>query len=60
MEEGDGKSEYTPGWYGTVQEAANNAVEAEEIDLNQIYELTFQARKKNPLHEYKAHLRPAN
>jgi hypothetical protein len=57
----DGEEEqYTPGWYGTLQEAANAAVQEEGVDFEHSYDVTFQARKKNPLHEYKANLRPAD
>ena len=54
-------SEYTPGWYGTLQEAADAALdEARDLDLEQVHEIVFQAQKKNPIHEFKAKLKPAN
>lgn len=54
-------SEYTPGWYGTLQEAANAALnEAEDLELEQAREIVFQGQKKNPIHEFKAKLKPTD
>jgi len=54
-------SEYTQGWYGTLQEAANAALdEAEDLELEQSREIVFQGQKKNPIHEFKAKLKPTN
>jgi hypothetical protein len=54
-------SEYTPGWYGTLQEAANAALnEAEDLKLEQAREIVFQGQKKNPIHEFKAKLKPTD
>ena len=59
-EESEGQRELTPGWYETLQEAADAALAETNIELNQIHQLTFDGRKKNPLHEYKAKLRHAD
>lgn len=59
-EQSQENEEYTPGWYGTLQEAANAALAEEDVELNQVREVTFLGRKKNPIHEYKAELRPAD
>ena len=54
-------SEYTAGWYGTLQEAAAAALdEAEGLELEQAREIVFQGQKKNPIHEFKAKLKPTN
>ena len=54
-------SEYTAGWYGTLQEAADAALdEAEDLELEQAREIVFQGKKKNPIHEFKAKLKPTN
>jgi hypothetical protein len=54
-------SEYTAGWYGTLQEAADAALdEAEDLELEQAREIVFQGQKKNPIHEFKAKLKPTN
>lgn len=54
-------SEYTAGWYGTLQEAADVALdEAEDLELEQAREIVFQGQKKNPIHEFKAKLKPTN
>lgn len=53
------QEEYTPGWYGTLQEAANAALrEEEDLELEQAREIVFQGQKKNPIHEFKAKLKP--
>lgn len=57
--EGQEQDEYTPGWYGSLQAAADAALADESVDFNQPKAIEFEGRKKNPLHEYKAHLRPA-
>jgi hypothetical protein len=59
-EESEGQGEVTPGWYGTLQEAADAALADESIQFDQIQKITFDGRKKNPLHEYKANLRHAD
>jgi hypothetical protein len=51
--------EFTPGWYGTLQEAADAALDEEDVELEQVREIVFQAQKKNPIHEFKAKLKPA-
>ena len=56
-EEIGGQGGPTPGWYLTLQEAADAALADETIELNQVQKITFDGRKKNPLHEYKANLR---
>jgi hypothetical protein len=56
-EESEGQDEVTSGWYGTLQEAADEALADETIAFDQIHQITFSGRKKNPLHEYKANLR---
>ena len=56
-EESEGQGEVTPGWFRTLQEAADAALADETVQLNQIQKITFDGRKKNPLHEYKANLR---
>lgn len=54
-------TEYTAGWYGTLQEAADAALdEAEDLELEQAREIVFQGQKKNPIHEFKAKLKPTN
>jgi hypothetical protein len=50
--------ELTPGWYETLQEAANAALEEEDVEFNKIHEVVFEGRKKNPIHEFKAKLKP--
>lgn len=55
-EEREGQSEVTSGWYETLQEAADAAMADETIEF-QVQKITFDGRKKNPLHEYKANLR---
>jgi formaldehyde-activating enzyme involved in methanogenesis len=51
-------------WYGTLQEAANaaldDALEKGVIDLAQAREVVFEGRKGNPIHEYRAKLRPTD
>lgn len=49
----------TPGWYGTLQEAADAALAEDDVEYDQIREIDFEGRKKNPIHEFKAKLRPA-
>lgn len=56
-EEIEGQGEPTPGWYETLQEAADAAMADETIEFDQVQKITFDGRKKNPLHEYKANLR---
>jgi hypothetical protein len=56
-EESEGQGEVTAGWYETLQEAADAALADESIEFDQIQKITFDGRKKNPLHEYKANLR---
>lgn len=54
-------SEHTQGWYGTLQEAADAALdEARDLGLEQVREIVFQGQKKNPIHEFKAKLKAAN
>jgi hypothetical protein len=54
------QSELTPGWYATLQEAADAALdEAEDLEMEQAREIVFQGQKKNPIHEFKAKLKPA-
>jgi hypothetical protein len=51
------QEESTAGWYETLDEAAKAALdEAEEID--QIREVVFEGRKRNPIHEFRAKLKP--
>lgn len=51
--------EYTAGWYGTLQEAANAALQEEDdLELEQARELIFYGQKRNPIHEFKAKLKP--
>lgn len=56
-EEREWQSEVTSGWYETLQEAADAAMADETIEFDQVQKITFDGRKKNPLHEYKANLR---
>ena len=56
-EDSEGQDEVTSGWYRTLQEAADAALADETIGFDQIHQITFDGRKKNPLHEYKANLR---
>ena len=58
MAKQDEQEEYTRGWYGTLQEAANAALAEEDVELNQIRDVVFEGRKKNPIHEFRAKLRP--
>jgi hypothetical protein len=59
-EESEGQEEVTSGWYGTLQEAADAALADETVQFDQVQKITFDGRKKNPLHEYKANLRHAD
>ena len=56
-EAGEGRDEVTTGWYETLQEAADASLADETIEFDQVQKITFDGRKKNPLHEYKANLR---
>ena len=56
-EESEVQGEVTEGWYLTLQEAADAALADETVQFNQVQKITFDGRKKNPLHEYKANLR---
>jgi hypothetical protein len=56
-EESEGQEEVTSGWYLTLQEAADAALGDETVQFDQVQKVTFEGRKKNPLHEYKANLR---
>ena len=56
-EESEEQGEVTEGWYPTLQEAADAALADETVQFNQVQKITFDGRKKNPLHEYKANLR---
>ena len=51
--------QYTPGWYGSLQEAADAALREEDVELEQSREFVFYGQKKNPIHEFKAKLKPA-
>jgi hypothetical protein len=53
------QDEYTPGWYGSLQEAANAALREEDVELEQAREFIFYGQKRNPIHEFKAKLKPA-
>ncbi len=58
QDERDEQDEYTPGWYGTLQEAVDAALQQDDVELGQIREIAFQGRKKNPIHEFRVKLRP--
>lgn len=59
-EDSEGQEEVTSGWYLTLQEAADAALGDETVQFDQVQTITFDGRKKNPLHEYKANLRHAD
>jgi hypothetical protein len=59
-EDSEGQEEVTSGWYLTLQEAADAALGDETVQFDQVQKITFDGRKKNPLHEYKANLRHAD
>ena len=59
-EDSEGQEEVTAGWYPTLQEAADAALGDETVQFDQVQTITFDGRKKNPLHEYKANLRHAD
>jgi hypothetical protein len=46
-------------WYERLQDAAENALEAEDVEMNQVREVVFLARKRNPIHEFRAKLKPS-
>lgn len=51
--------EFTPGWYGSLDAAANAALQEEDdLELEQVREIVFYGQKKNPIHEFRAKLKP--
>jgi hypothetical protein len=53
------QEEFTPGWHGSLQAAADAALHEErDLELQQMREIVFYGQKKNPIHEFKAKLKP--
>jgi hypothetical protein len=46
------------GWYTTLQEAASAALSEGDVEMDQIREIVFEGRKRNPIHEFRAKLQP--
>jgi hypothetical protein len=57
QEEPDEES-YAEGWRGTIQEAADAALGAEQVEIGPTREIVVYGRKKNPIHEFRVALKP--